>query len=190
MKMYKKSELSMNHGLIVSKEGDIILPDVSVVDQANRLEDLAQKQMYLASQPEATPMPNLDGFERVSIKNSGVRFNAKTPHMDSKINEAMAIMSELDDMTMVAQANKMLKDFNALLEFVESDFVIDCGNELYCFDTPMLGSVLELTKEDVADIIADVCGMVPEGVTKREVMIYPFTGETKDVEDEPDSDEE
>ena len=25
--MYKKSELSMNHGLIVSKEGDIILPD-------------------------------------------------------------------------------------------------------------------------------------------------------------------
>ena len=185
MKMYKKSDLTLNHGLLVSTNGDIILPDINVVDQANQLETLAQKSAYLASQPEATPMPNLDGFERVSIRDNKVKFNAVTPLMDKKTDEAMAIMGELDDIATVEKANGMLAEFAALLDFVERDFVIDCGHELYVFDTPMLGSVLELTKDDIVNVIAEACGMAEEGITKRDLMVNPFTGETHEVcEDE------
>lgn len=185
MKMYKKSDLTVNHGLLVSKDGDIILPDINVVDQANRLETLAQKTAYLAGQPEATPMPTLDGFERISIRDNKVKFRAVTPLMDKKTDEAMAIMGELDDIATVEKANDMLADFVALLDFVEQDFVIDCGHELYVFDTPILGSILELTKDDIVNVIAEACGMAEEGITKRDLMVNPFTGETHEVcEDE------
>lgn len=163
MKMYKKSDLTLNHGLLVSKDGDIILPDIRIVDQANRLETLAQQSAYLMTQPEATPMPSLDGFKRVSIKDDdGVKFTATTPLMDQKAKEAMAIMDELDDVATVKQANNMLHEFAALLEFVGNDFVIDCGNELYCFDTPTIGNVLELTDKEVTNAIAYLCGMTED----------------------------
>lgn len=184
MKMYKKSELTINHGLLVSNDGDIVLPDSRIVDQANELETIAQQAEYLGRQPEATPMPTLDGFERMSIKDSGVKFNAITPLMDKKSEEAMKLMNELDDIATVDKANEMLAHFDALLDFINQDFVVDCGDALYCFDTPTLGSVLELTKDDVANVIAKVCGMVEEGITKRDVLVDPISGDIVDTKDE------
>lgn len=191
MKMYKKSDLTLNHGLLVSKDGDIILPSISIVDQANRLETLAQQSAYLMTQPEATPMPSLDGFKRVSIKdNDGVKFTATTPLMDQKAEEAMAIMDELDDVATVNQANNMLHEFAALLEFAGNDFVVDCGNELYCFDTPMIGSVLDLTKDDIVNVVASICGMAEDGITKHDVMVNPFTGDTHEITEDDKAAEE
>lgn len=191
MKMYKKSDLTLTNGLLVSKDGDIILPSISIVDQANHLETLAQQSAYLMTQPEATPMPSLDGFKRVSIKdNDGVKFTATTPLMDQKTEEAMAIMDELDDLATVKQANNMLHEFAALLEFVGNDFVVDCGNELYCFDTPMIGSVLDLTKDDIVSVVASACGMAEDGITKHDVMVNPFTGDTHEITEDDEAAEE
>lgn len=181
MKLYKKSDLSLtNNGLLVSKDGDIVLPDIKIVNQANELDLLAQQSEYLASQPEATPMPSLDGFERMSIKD-GVKgyFHVKTPTLDQKFDEAMAIMDEIDGQNKAEHANRMLDAFVDFIEFVASDSVIDCGNELYCFDTPMIGNVLELTKDDVIEIIATINDF--DGVRKNEdeahVMAVPATEE-------------
>lgn len=191
MKMYKKSDLTLTNGLLVSKDGDIILPSISIVDQANRLETLAQQSAYLMTQPEAMPMPSLDGFKRVSIKdNDGVKFTATTPLMDKKAEEAMAIMDELDDLATVKQANNMLHDFAALLEFAGNDFVVDCGSELYCFDTPMIGSVLDLTKDDIVNVVAYVCGMAEDGITKHDVAFNPFTGDTHEIAKDDEAAEE
>lgn len=170
MKMYKKSELTIVDGMLVSKDGDIIMPDNRIIDQANHLETLVQKSAYLATQPEATPMP-LDGFKRVSIKDGDVEFTATTPLMDAKAQEAMALMGELDDVVTVDRANDMVREFKDLIRFVGQDFVVDCGDVIEFFDTPILGSVLELTKEDVIDAIAEVCGMAKENLTKREVLV-------------------
>lgn len=163
MKMYKKSDLTLNNGLLVSKDGDIVLPDFRIVQQANGLETMVQKAKYLMSQPEATPMPSLDGFERMSISdNESRKFEVSTPVMDAKAEEAMKLMGEIDDMATVEKANAMLDDFKTLLDFVSQDFVIDCGDQLYKFDTPVLGNVLELTEEDVVKAIAYICGMAEE----------------------------
>jgi hypothetical protein len=163
MKMYKKSDLTLNHGLLVSKDGDIILPDHRIVEQANALEDMVQKAAYLMSQPEATPMPSLDGFKRRSIDdNESRKFTVDTPTMDAKADEAMKLMDEIDDMATANKANAMLDDFKSLLDFVTQDFVIDCGDQLYKFDTPMLGDVLKLSEADVINAVAYVCGMTEE----------------------------
>lgn len=163
MKMYKKSKLTLNHGLLVSKDGDIVLPDYRIVQQANALETMIQKAAYLMAQPEATPMPSLDGFERRSIDDSETRkFKVDTPTMDAKAEEAMKLMDEIDDMATADKANAMLDDFKSFLDFVTQDFVVDGGDQLYKFDTPMLGDVLKLTETDVVNAIAYVCGMAEE----------------------------
>lgn len=163
MKMYKKSDLSLINGMLVSVEtSDIIMPDINVVKQANALETIAQKAKYLAAQPEATPMPSLKGFERKSIKDDlidGVKFEVKTPGLDFKAAEAMALMSELDDVETTNKANAMLDKFTELLAFVKNDFVIDFGGSAPVFDTPTLGSILELTQQDIVDVIAMASGL-------------------------------
>lgn len=163
MKMYKKSNLSLTNGMLVSISGDIIVPDIRVVRQANALETIAQKARYLAAQPEATPMPSLDGFKRESIKDElikDIKFEAKTPALDFKAAEAMALMSELDDVETTNKANAMLDKFTELLAFAKNDFVIDCGgNDVIPFDTPTLGSILQLTQQDIVDVVAMASGL-------------------------------
>lgn len=165
MKLYKKSDLTLDaSGLLVSKDGDIILPDIRIVDQANELDTMIQQHEYLAAQPEATPMPSLDGFQRMSIKDkSRGWFEVKTPTLDAEFDKAMTIMDEIDGQVKASAANQMLDKFAALIEFVDGDSVIDCGNQLYCFDTPMIGNVLELTKQNVLEIIAFITDF--DGVT-------------------------
>lgn len=168
MKLYKKSDLTLDaSGLLVSKDGDIILPDIRIVDQANELDTMIQQHEYLAAQPEATPMPSLDGFQRMSIKDkSRGWFEVKTPLLDAEFDKAMAIMDEIDGQVKASAANQMLDKFAALIEFVDSDSVIDCGDQLYCFDTPMIGSVLELTKEEILEIIAVIADF--DGIVNKD----------------------
>lgn len=161
MKMYKKSELTLVDGMLVAADGDIVQPDIEVVVQANSLETLKQKTAFLAAQPEATPMPSLDGFERKSIGDGDIKLSAHTPTLDKQAEEAVAMMDELDDMVTVSHANAMIEDYSKLLAFAKADYVIDCGSQglIHLFDTPTLGSVLDLTQDAVLDVIFSACGM-------------------------------
>lgn len=164
MKMYKKSDLSLVNGMLVCEStGDIVIPDPHIVEQANSLETLAQKTSYLAAQPTATPMPSLDGFERLSIKDKlvkGAQFEATTPLLDIEAAKTMKMMDELDDMHIVEAANMMLTKFTDLLSFVNSDFVVDTGNTVVIpFDMPTLGNVLELKQKDITKVIAYASGL-------------------------------
>ena len=166
MKMHKKSDLTLVNGMLVTKDGDVVMPDLRVVRQANELETLLQKADYLAAQPSATPIPSLDGFKRQSVRDTGAEFTVKTPMMDQKAEEAMAIMDELDDIETCEKANAMLDEFSDLLRFVRDDVVLDCGEGVpYCFDMPTIGSVLELTEQGMVDVIALACGMARERVS-------------------------
>lgn len=163
MKMYKKSELSLVNGMLVSVTGDIVMPDPRVIGQANKLDTMLQEAEYLRSQPAASPMPSLDGFVRKSVKGDKPMFNAITPTLDQKTDEAMAIMDELDDMTTVNKANEMLERFSTLLQFAKDDYVVDCGTgNIYFFDTPLLGSPLDYKDDDIVSAVAFICGLAPE----------------------------
>lgn len=165
MKMYKKSDLSLVNGLLVTESGDIVMPDRRIVDQANQLETIIQQTLYLEDQPQATPMPSLDGFKRESVNDHEQEFTASTPLLDAKAAEAMGIMDEIDDISIVNKANQMMLEFGQLVDFVSNDYVIDCGGDMALqFDTPRMGDVLKLTKEDVTVFVAHVCGLCDEGM--------------------------
>ena len=163
MKMYKKSNLSLINGMLVSESGDIVMPDRRIVDQANKLETIIQQTFYLEDQPQAMPMPSLKGFKRESINDIENHFIATTPLLDDKIAEAMNLMDEIDDINIVNKANQMMADFGMLVDFVSNDYVIDCGGDMALqFDTPRMGDVLKLTKEDITVFIAHICGLCDE----------------------------
>ena len=158
MKMYKKSDLSLVNGLLVTTDGDVVSVNPAIVHQANELETLAQKIAYLKGQPKATPMPSLDGFERVSDQ-KGHEFVAETPIIDIETAKTLAMMDELDDMNAAQQANEMLGQFTDLLQFVDNDYVLDCGCPTDKFDMPLLGNVLELTEDEVIEVIGEANGI-------------------------------
>lgn len=178
MKMYSKSDLHLFNGLLVSDiNSEIVMPDVNVVKQANALETLAQKVAYLAKQPSAVEAPSLDGFVRESI-NDGViddaKFEVSTPLLDIEAAKSMAMMDEIDDMQTVKQANKLLDRFKDLLLFVSDDcFVGTSDGTVMKFDTPTLGSVLELTKDDVISVVAAVAGLEKEDDTGLMHKVIP-----------------
>lgn len=161
MKMYDKANLKLVRGMLVDPNGDVVTPNMAIISQANRLEELAQKAKYLAAQPDATPMPSLDGFKRKSIMDNIVpEFKVSTPHLDFEMERTMRIMNDIDDANVASAANDMLKDFTDLVDFVTNDFVVDVvANYTYLFDTPTLGNILELTVEDITEVIAAVCGI-------------------------------
>ena len=164
MKMYKKSDLVLVDGMLVTKDGDIVMPDKAVIFQANELETLSQKAKYLADQPEATPMPSLEGFKRASVSDKVIddaKFEATTPLIDIEAARTLAIMDELDDIKTVDEANKMLAKFADLLAFVKADYMIDCGVQgiIELFDMPTLGSILELTQKDITAVVAMASGL-------------------------------
>lgn len=168
MKMYKKSELTLVNGMLVDKDMNVIGVDPNIVHEANDLETLAQKTDYLLAQPAATPMPTLDGFKRQSSKDTGVKFNTTTPLMDAKMQETMDLMDELDDVALADKANAMLDDFKHLIEFAKNDYVVSQQFGFTDFDMPTLGSVLELTVDDICNVVALAVGMKPDGAKADE----------------------
>ena len=183
MKMYKKSDLSIIDGMLVNRNNEIVFPKTPVIIEANKLETMVQEAAYLHAQPEATPMPTLDGFKRESIKDKkDLMFTVDTPIMDMKTREAMRLMDEIDDMATADTANELIGKFMNLIEFVDSDTFVacDCGDAVMCFDTPTLGSVLELTRADVVEAIANICGLVASDADDDDDVHMRFVEISKD----------
>lgn len=163
MKMYKKSQLELVDGMLVANGEDVVAIDISIVSEANMLETMVQKAAYLKAQPEAQPMPSLDGFERKSIDDvEDLSFEVSTPALDFAMHESLKMMDELDAMNTASQANQTLKEISNLVSFVKGDNVVSVDNmPIMKFDTPTLGSVLDLTVHDLVQYVGAVCGLEP-----------------------------
>ena len=111
MKLYDKKELTFRKGMLVTKDGDALRIATAITAQANALETEMQKQMFLKDQPEATPAPTLDGFERKSIAKKKVRVQCATPLLDEKIKKAEAFMEELDTVDNAKKVEAMANEF-------------------------------------------------------------------------------
>lgn len=162
MKMYEKSGLSLIDGVLVAADGTIVVPDPKVVNQANELETQVQEAAYLMKQHNAAPVPSLSGFERKSVFEVKERFTAKTPTLDKKAYEAMALMDELDDVNRTTDINNHIQHFADLVRFADADRIM-CFEDSACFnrfDTPVLGDPLKLSVEDVIDHIAFIHGLI------------------------------
>lgn len=165
MKFYKKSDLTVISGMLVSiSDNEVVFPDDAIIEQGNLLEDLYQKAMYLNAQPEAVEAPSLDGFRRVSVDDELPinEFTVVTPTIDRKYAEAMAFMDEVDEVEVITKANEMCRKFADLIRFADSDNVLAKGSGDKHFDMPTIvdgGDVLSLTADDIKQVIAYICGL-------------------------------
>lgn len=171
MKMYKKSELELVDGLLLAKDGTVVSPVGNVVRQANELDTLVQKAIYLQAQPEATPIPSLDGFERVSNFNLKYKLTADTPTFDKRTEEAVKFMNELDDLSRVEVVNEFLEKYSELIRFADAEQVVCSEAEApEVFDTPTIGNPLELTPELIIKSVGIIHGIakVPDRFVEDE----------------------
>lgn len=160
MKMYKKSELSLKNGMLVTAEGDVVVPDPAVVDQANQLETMVQKRRWLDGQPSMCAGPNLSEFERKSICDEEIhKFTCDTPLMDKKAEESIALMDELDCVEKCDKLNAIQDQFRMLFSWVGDDMVLCGEGTLVKFDTPTLGNPLDWDKDSVQNFIAESQGL-------------------------------
>lgn len=161
MKIYKKSALTMIDGAMVTADGDVVMPAGNVVVQANALDLAVQKAKFIQAQPKAAPMPTLDGFERKSSLDAGIRLEVKTPALDARCEDALAIMDEIDNLEKADQINSDLDKYADLIRFASRSKVMcsDAGS-VVLIDTPEIGDILDLTVSDVIRFIALTNGVV------------------------------
>lgn len=161
-KIYKKSQLKLVDGMLVTKKGKVVMPHWRVIFTANELDTLLQKAVYLAGQPEAVAAPSLDGFERESlIRTDAGKFSPITPTLDAKAKETLDLMEELDGVTTAHQMNDMLKEFEVLIDFADKDYFVSDGSwDGRRFDTPFLcEDILDLDREDILNAIGIINGL-------------------------------
>jgi hypothetical protein len=167
MKLYDKKELTFRKGMLVTKDGDALRIAEAITEQANALETKMQEQMFLKDQPEATPAPTLDGFERKSIAKKKIRVKCATPLLDEKIKKAEAFMDELDAVDNANKVESTANKFIDLIEFAEDDFVLaDVCGEPSVFDTPMLGNPLDYDCNLIMAAISLATGLTDVDLSK------------------------
>lgn len=154
MKVYKKSKLTIENGLVLTKKGKVITLNPAVVKLANQLDLDLQKAMYLKAQPKATPAPSLKGFKPKSERMwDDAQLIVETPLHDAELAHSIELMEELDNMTNAVELENRISDYQDLLEFASSHSVLSYDSNPIYINTPELGNILELSAEEILEAI-------------------------------------
>lgn len=161
MKFIKKSDLAYRNGYLVDSEGNVHQPDQKIVRDLNELEIKLQRAVYLEEQKKKFVPADIEGkdFKPVSQHDIKASFNIKTPLLDKEIENAMAIMDEIDEANAVRKVQEWVESHKELVTFMTDDEFIesDCTER---FDLPGLGDPLDLTLNEVVSTLAAVNGYV------------------------------
>ena len=168
IKFVKKNKLQFVNGFICDKKGNVLGGFEEVARLANNIEDEVQQQAYLKAQPEAIPMPSLDGFVRESINKVSMPTVGmpETPVTDARIEEALAFAHEMQNVHDAKEINELFEKCEALYKFVNADVVpidTDPASEdlgLNLFDTPTLGNPLDWDDAFITKILLALKGYV------------------------------
>lgn len=160
MKFAKKEKLVYKNGYLVNEKGKIVMPNYDVVYQFNNLEEEFQRALYLKAQPKAVAAPSMKGWEKVSEHDVDVEdmFSAKTPTLDRKIEESIALMDDIDAANKVDRLRDISARYPKVIEFINSREIIVQDDNEYQFDLATLGNPLEFTVEKFRRIVSIIGG--------------------------------
>ena len=161
MKAYKKSELKVVDGYLMTEDMQVVQVDPIVVRNMNALETFLQKASYVSDQPKAQAAPSLDGFERRTTARK-YEVKVETPLTDKAVEEGVALMRELSQASDVRKVNEILKNFRVALDFFDGEYVVEAApTNVTAFDTPLIndafGGVLEASADDIVEAVARYC---------------------------------
>lgn len=171
MKFVKKSDLQFEDGYLIDEEGNVHMPERSVVEAYNELETMVQRSAYLAVQKEVYVAADVTGenFERASALGlTAPRFHIDTPVLDEEIAQAERLMRDIERANLGDKCNAWGEEHAALYSFVKGERFIETEEAVPPFDGPCLGNPLELTVDVLARTI--VCAFTDEdtGVTPHD----------------------
>lgn len=153
MKTYMKKELEFKSGLLFHGS-ELVSVDPVIVDAVNKLESDAQLGYFNSKKAEAMEefedVMSLE-FHRQSARPE-IEFEVKTEHLDKAIDEAIAIMDDVDAERKGDKVREYLDMMAVVVQFVDDDFVIDTECAPCRFDTPLIGNPLELEAEDLVKL--------------------------------------
>lgn len=150
-KMYVKSELKFDSGYVLTMDDEVVALPPKVAEQLNEMETEIQKVAYLKAQPEAQPMPSLDGFERESIvKHAHVE--VETKYLDREKRRSMGLLNDLRNMAAADEANEKLAKYDEAIRFLREDKFVE-GTEVIMIDTPTIGNILTADFDKVIDLL-------------------------------------
>ena len=157
IKYMNKKNMQLIDGFLCNKKGHVLGINPKVAELANALDTMVQKKLYLDKQPDAQPMPSLDGFKRRHMHELVLPQikPAETPVTDKRVAEAMAFVHEVEDQHTAGKVNEMVKEFAMLFDFANNDKIwVDTDVfEEYEFDTPELGNPLDYDAELLLEAI-------------------------------------
>ena len=157
IKYMRKKNMQFIDGFICDIKGRVLGINPKIAELANELDTMVQEKLYLDKQPDAQPIPSLDGFKRRHMHEvvlPQIKL-AETPVTDKRVAEAMAFVHEVEDQHKADEVNDMVKEFAMLFDFATSDKVwVDTDVlEEYEFDTPELGNPLDYNAELLLEAI-------------------------------------
>ena len=160
MKFMKKEKLTYKNGYLINEKGKIVMPEYDVVYQFNNLEEEFQRALYLKAQPKAVAAPSMEGWEKVSEYDVDVEdmFFAKTPTLDKKIEESIALMDDIDAANKVDKLRAISAEYPKVIEFINSKEIIVYEDNEYRFDLATLGNPLEFTVEKFRKVVSVIGG--------------------------------
>ena len=161
MKFVKKSDLKFDSGYLVH-EGEIVAVDPAIVKQCNAFDLMVQKVEWIeANKIEAKAT---EPFERKSMYEKPMVFEAETPIADKKAEETVAWLAEKEKVNTARHGNNIVEVFEEFVRFVVDDKVLLVDAEPVRFDCPVLGNPLAITEEQVHELIVEHADAVMEEV--------------------------
>ena len=159
MKMYKKSKLSYKNGYLVTKKGKVVYPGSDIVKQLNKLEEDLQRARHERAVKECSECAdshvNKEFIQKSEFKRPTI--TPVTQNLDEAVEKAMNIIDDLDLVESSNKINKRFAEIDDLIQFALSDTVIEIPSlNLIQFDLPTIGNPLELTGDQVADIVTEI----------------------------------
>ena len=156
MKLYKKCDLKFENNRIIHETEDGI-EQIGVPDQVfillNTMEQRAQMAEYILSQDKPAPIPSYKGFERKHARGMALKLKACTPLLDAKVEEAEDLIEELRQTREAEDVTKQLEYLAPLIRWIADEYIVE-GDNYDRFDLPRLGNPLELTNQDIVEVLA------------------------------------
>ena len=102
----------------------------------------------------------MEGWEKVSEHDVDVEdmFFAKTPTLDKKIEESIALMDDIDVANKVDKLRAISAGYPKVIEFINSKEIIVYEDNEYRFDLATLGNPLEFTVEKFRKVVSVIGG--------------------------------
>lgn len=169
MKMFNKTDCEYKNGYIVCGD-EIMAIDNEVVDLFNKLENDIQKAAFEKRNCGPLPCYREPGqFVRETEHGYTLpEISVETPRIDKKIEEAQAIMEEIDAMNTADEINEYISGIKPVMLFVQDEFIVPCESEsAHRFDLPTIGNPLELTKSELVEFVTGMFIDVDDTVSEE-----------------------